>query len=363
MRVLQLIDSLEAGGAERMAVNYANGLSVRIAFSALAVTRKEGLLKGQLQESIPYVFLQRKRTIDLRAVSKLKRFVKDNNIAIVHAHGTSYFIAVMLKIAYPEIKIVWHDHHGGRSTQKTYKNAVLKVASRFFDAVIVVNHELKAWAERNLSVSKVAYLPNFAVQNETEEKQTILKSTDGKRIICLSNLRHPKNHALLLEAFRDSGLKKEGWSLHLVGKDSQDEYSLSLKRFIKDNHLEESVFIYGSCPDISHILQQGTIGVLASVYEGFPVTLLEYGMAGLAVISTNVGYCGEIIKHEKTGLSFDPSDVKMLTIELQRMAGDEQLRKSMSEALKTRIRESYSEEIVMNALILQYQNILDAKQK
>jgi len=361
MRVLQLIDSLETGGAERMAVNYANSLGVRVAFSALAVTRKEGLLKEQLHETIHYIFLHRKRTIDFQAVSRLKRFVKDNNIAIVHAHGTSYFMATMLKIAYPKIRIVWHDHHGGRSTQKGYKNAVLRAASRFFDSVIVVNQELKAWAERNLVVSKVVYLPNFAIQNETEEKKTIVKGTDGKRIVCLSNLRYPKNHALLLEAFRDSELKNGDWSLHLIGKDSQDEYSLSLKRFIKENQLEDNIFIYGSCPDINTILHQGTIGVLASVYEGFPVTLLEYGLAGLAVVSTNVGYCGEIIEHEKTGLSFNPSDVKMLTAQLQRMAGDEQLRKSMSEALKTRIKQSYSEEIVMNALILQYQNILNAK--
>jgi hypothetical protein len=35
MRVLQIIDSLEAGGAERMAVNYANALANEIDFSAL----------------------------------------------------------------------------------------------------------------------------------------------------------------------------------------------------------------------------------------------------------------------------------------------------------------------------------------
>lgn len=136
-----------------------------------------------------------------------------------------------------------------------------------------------------------------------------------------------------------------------------------MKRFISDNRLDDSIFIYGSCSDISNVLEQGTIGVLASVFEGFPVTLLEYGMAGLAVVSTNVGYCGEIIQNEKTGLSFTPSDLEMLTAQLKRMADDEQLRKSVSEALKTTIRESYSEEIVMNALILQYQNILNAKQK
>ncbi len=35
MRVVQIIDSLEAGGAERMAVNYANALSKNIEFSGL----------------------------------------------------------------------------------------------------------------------------------------------------------------------------------------------------------------------------------------------------------------------------------------------------------------------------------------
>ena len=39
MRIIQLIDSLEAGGAERMAVSYANALSEDIEFSALVATR------------------------------------------------------------------------------------------------------------------------------------------------------------------------------------------------------------------------------------------------------------------------------------------------------------------------------------
>lgn len=363
MRVLQLIDSLEAGGAERMAVNYANSLGSRIEFSALAATRKEGVLKTQLDEKIPYLFLGRKRSVDLIAVLKLKQFVKANKIAIVHAHGTSFFMAVLLKIAYPKINIVWHDHNGGRSVQKNHNNTALKLASHFFNAVIVVNLELKAWAERNLAVTEATYLPNYAVTNEKEEKRTVLKGMDGKKIVCLSNLRHPKNHALLLEAFQDSGLKDQNWTLHLVGKDAHDDYSLRLKHFITENKLEESVFIYGSCPDVYNVLQQCTIGVLASVHEGFPVTLLEYGISGLAVVSTNVGYCAEIIQEEQTGLSFDPSDKKMLIQQLQRTAGDEELRNFLAKKLGESIRQKYSEEIVMNALILQYQKVLDAKQK
>ncbi|GAQ48948.1 glycosyl transferase [Flavobacterium psychrophilum] len=54
MRVLQIIDSLNAGGAERMAVNYANALADKIEFSGIVVTRKDGILKKQLGNNVPF---------------------------------------------------------------------------------------------------------------------------------------------------------------------------------------------------------------------------------------------------------------------------------------------------------------------
>ena len=51
MRIVQVIDSLEVGGAEKMAVNYANALSERIDFSGLIATRAEGNLKKQFRKN------------------------------------------------------------------------------------------------------------------------------------------------------------------------------------------------------------------------------------------------------------------------------------------------------------------------
>jgi hypothetical protein len=42
VRIIQIIDSLEAGGSERMAISYANALAEQIDFSGLVATRKEG---------------------------------------------------------------------------------------------------------------------------------------------------------------------------------------------------------------------------------------------------------------------------------------------------------------------------------
>ena len=44
---IKLIDSLNIGGAERMAVNLANSLDLAVEFSGIVTTRKEGFLKEQ----------------------------------------------------------------------------------------------------------------------------------------------------------------------------------------------------------------------------------------------------------------------------------------------------------------------------
>ncbi len=85
MRVLQLIDSLEAGGAERVAVTYANSLSKHID-SYLCATRAEGLLLETISEEVNYIFLSKKKTIDINAILKLKKFINDNPFFFLHLY-------------------------------------------------------------------------------------------------------------------------------------------------------------------------------------------------------------------------------------------------------------------------------------
>ena len=71
MRIVQIIDSLEIGGAERMAVNYANVLSEKTEFSGLIASRKEGLIISELIDGVSYLFLKKKKKIDVKAVFRL----------------------------------------------------------------------------------------------------------------------------------------------------------------------------------------------------------------------------------------------------------------------------------------------------
>ena len=96
MRIVQLIDSLEAGGAERMAVNYANSLQSKIDFSGLVATRNEGILKEQINQKVSYLFLQKKSTIDPTAIKKMYQYCKSHQINWIHAHSSSFFLAIII---------------------------------------------------------------------------------------------------------------------------------------------------------------------------------------------------------------------------------------------------------------------------
>jgi glycosyltransferase involved in cell wall biosynthesis len=357
MRIVQIIDSLEVGGAERMAVNYANALVGEIDFSGLVVTRKEGSLQNQIHKNVSYLYLNKKGTLDFNALFKLKKYIKQNKIAIVHAHGTSFFIAVLLKMIVPKVKIIWHEHYGARIHESRKNNFILVFSSLFFSAVFVVNHQLEVWVKKNLFLKKVSCIPNFPIADINQRRLTFLKGFDEKRIVCLANLKNPKNHIAVLAAFKDLKLNDLGWSLHLIGKDYDDNYSLNLKDFIKTNNLEKAIFIYGSRNDVQHILSQATIGVLASTDEGFPVSLLEYGLAQLAVVSTNVGYCSEVIKDNSNGLLFNPMDKIQIQRQLQRMTADKYLRDNFGLRLQEFILENYSKKRAVNLLISKYKKL------
>ena len=352
MRILQLIDSLDAGGAERMAVNFANGLQKEISFSALCATRKEGQLKELLASRVGYLFLDKKKTFDFKALFRLRSYIKKNQIEFLHAHSSSFFTAVLLKLIYPKIKIVWHDHFGARYLLPKNKNLSLKFASLFFSKVLTINFENKKWLEDVLLAKEIIYFPNFIAAQNDIAGSTKLKGESGKRIVFLANLKNPKNHIQFLKAFQKSEAILKNWSLHLVGKDYKDDYSEAIKKFSEQNQLQDNVFLYGSCTDTFAILNQATVGVLCSTYEGFPVTLLEYGYARLAVLSTNVGFCSTIIEDGKNGLLFSPDNETEIVSKLNLLIqNSENIISTFAENLHTAVVENYTDTAVIKSYI------------
>lgn len=350
MRVLQLIDSLHAGGAERVAVNFANLLTDEIDASFICSTREEGILKSSINKNVNYLFLDKKITLDIAAIKKLNRYVKTNKIDIVHAHSSSFFLASIIKLLNKNLKIVWHDHYGNSEFLNKRKSGILKFCSKYFSHVFCVNKNLVDWAKQYLKTSDISYLPNFAVKNEINA-ETELLGLDGKRIVCLANLRPQKDHFTLLKAFHEVVKKHPDWTLHCIGKDFEDDYSNSVKKMIKSLKLSNNVYLYGSKPDVSNILKQCDIGVLSSRSEGLPIALLEYGLNGLAVIATKVGECPSVIETKENGILINPENVDELKNALYLLIENDNTRYGISQNFGKKVEEEYSANTIMSKII------------
>ncbi len=358
MRVLQLIDSLQTGGSERVAVNLANALVERTDGSFLCATRKEGLLKGGLDERVGYLFLKKSTTLDAFALLRLNRFIKTNGINLVHAHSTSYFSVTVLKLINSKIKIVWHDHYGKSEFLDERKFKVLRQCSKLFSHIFSVNETLANWAKAHLYTGSVSFLRNFYSIDNTSP-QTNLKGIEGKRVLHLANFRLQKDHITLLRAFKKVNTRYPEWTLHCVGKDFSDHYMHSVQEEVNNLNLQQSVFFYGSKPDISNIIDQCQIGVLPSQSEGLPMALLEYGYHGLPVVVSNVGQCKEVVLDESYGILIEPKD----NIQLEKGIGfyieNPLIGKKNGAMLKTHVTRTFSEEAVILEVVSCYNKILN----
>ncbi|MFD0762134.1 glycosyltransferase [Lutibacter aestuarii] len=356
LNVIQLIDSLQAGGAEMMAVNIANGLAELSVVSHIGVTRKEGDLKEKIAPNVSYVFLNKKYALDIVALKKLITYVKKHQINLIHAHSSSYFMAYLVTLFCPNVRLIWHDHYGNSEQVSNRSIFPLKLISRRFKAILSVNKKLADWARLNLKAPQVTYLSNFAVLTKTSNDIIFLKGITGKRIVCLANLRPQKDHLNLLEAFTKIKQCHPNWSLHLVGMDFKDTYASQINSFIVANDLNNHVFLYGSIKNVAEVLQQAAIGVLASKSEGLPVALLEYGLEKLPVVVTNVGECSSVVKHQQCGLVVPAENSNELANALQFLIENAHKRDAWGVALQQRIQQNYSQEVYMNKLVEIYKD-------
>jgi len=372
-----------------MAVNIANGLSKNNIASYLITTRYDGSLIHDLNPVVVNKCLNRRGRWNPLPILGLIKFISSEKITLIHAHTTSVFIASLMGLVFPKIKLVWHDHYGELERIEQRPIQALKRIIHRFSGIISVNESLREWAQNNLGHSKVIYLPNFielgvsnselnqaefnqAEFNQIKSEGTALKDTnpvnmvnpkrdqiklngpDGFKIICIANLRPQKDHLTLIRAFAQLSHEHTNVSLHLVGAESDQSYADQVKSEVIAHGLNQ-VYFYGAVEGVSDLLEQAQLGVLSSVSEGLPMALLEYAAAGLPIVATDVGACREIVANH--GMVVPSKDPEELYRALSKTIADYDSAIAKAEKLKAQVQEQYSEPAVIPRLIEFYKTL------
>jgi glycosyltransferase involved in cell wall biosynthesis len=357
--VLQLTDTLVPGGMERMAVNLANALPADAYQSHLCFTRKGGALEALIASHVNTLNLRRKGRFDVGAVIRLVKYIREHQIQIIHAHGTTLIIAVLAAFFRPHPVVLWHNHGGWLASLKRAPLALRLFVMRSA-GIIVVNEELLDWSVSRFRLpgARVWYVPNFVVPAGSGECGDDLPGKRGSRVVSVANLLPPKDPVNLLRAMKIVASVSPDAHLLLVGRNGSPEYMKSVEVEMADPLLDGRVTFFGVSNDVEGILAACDIGVLASASEGFPLALVEYGCAGLAVAATRVGQCADLLDQGRAGILVPPSSPGELAEAILVLLRDSTRRESLGRRFQDHVNQKYNPEKAMAKVTKIYNTIL-----
>lgn len=357
--VLHLTDTLVAGGKERVVVNLVNHLSRESYHSFLCTTRFDGPLSKEIASGVSMLHLGRRHLLDVKALKLLVLFIREHNIKILHAHGPSVFVATIAGFFPPFPAVVWHIHDGGMASSGP-PSLAYRLMARRANGIITVNQALADWVRQSLLMpsDRVSYIPNFIGTYKDIESKTTLPGEEGCRIVCLANLLPVKDHATLLRAMSQVIQEIPKAHLVLVGSTDNTDCLGAIEKEISNGGLAQHVSILGYRKDVMSILRTCDIGVLSSKAEGFPMALLEYGMAGLPTVATQVGQCPEVLDYGRAGMLVAPGSPAQLAQALAELLGSSERRHYLGKQLNLHVQETYNQQRILEKFCQFYRMVL-----
>ncbi|WAX81608.1 glycosyltransferase family 4 protein [Streptomyces sp. KMM 9044] len=203
----------------------------------------------------------------------------------------------------------------------------LRRAYRRLDVLTTVTEADAESYRRRMSLPgvRVEALPNSV-------PDPVLPAADGtaKVVVAAGRLVPVKRYDLIVRAFARVAAAHPDWQLRIYGK---GEEQAALRRLIDSLGLWNNVFLMGAATPMEAEWVKGSIGVAASHFEPFGMTIVEAMRCGLPVVSTDCPYGpGEIIKDGVDGRLVPVGDADALGAALLELVGDDERRRRMGRA-------------------------------
>lgn len=306
--------------------------------SHLIVSRRSGGMESHIHPEVRLHFLNKSSFYDLGAFWRLLRLSKKLNPTVVHAHSTSIYWAIILKILTGRFFLVWHDHFGLSDQLDKYPRKEFVILAKWINRFVVVNEKLEKYWHGLIPyrTKDIRMIGNFPYLHMGSEEKSAIPT-----FLNVANFRPQKDQINLIKASKI--LKNLGYDFKvlLVGEFVETDWKKQVVNAIKELSLESKVEVVGPVEDVAGILSKSHFGILSSESEGLPVALLEYGLASLPVICTNVGDCGKVISSSDLGLLVPPSAPDTLSEAMKYVLDYPVNALKMGEKLKEKVESEY----------------------
>ncbi|MDA9904067.1 glycosyltransferase family 4 protein [Hyphomicrobiales bacterium] len=336
-RILQIIPSMEIGGAERTVLEITAFLK-NTNYTSLVLTSGGKLIKDLEKlniEVVRYPIDKKNPLLIIKNIIELKKLFIEKNIDLIHVRSrapawSAIFAARSLKIP---IVTTWHGHVSNSSWFKKKYNSIMHrgnalIANSNYTAENI-NKIYKIDKDKIDIIPRGVNTENFKASNFSDEEKINIKKEwkvfDQNKIILLlpARLTRWKGHEVVIKAM--GLLKNEKFFKNIVclfagNQKGSEKYIQNLKETIASLSLDDKIKLIGQVENMPLAYQVSNIILSPSIQpEPFGRIPIEAQASGKIIISSNAGAVKETIKsgQDSTGFKVKPNNSEELAYQIK----------------------------------------------
>lgn len=371
MRILQMIDTLKWGGAQKMQVFLAESLCSLGFDITVATLRTESNspIRSQLQSmGVEVLTFPFPRLFSPLSFLNLVQHIRQSRYDLIHAHLTYANLVGTLAGRLTGTPVIASQRTAGgdSSYTKTWRYMLENWVVRNWATRIMANGWAVAdFAGKRFAPRKIDILPNaidlippLDPQEFHRLRTELVGDSTRPLIISVGRLSPPKGFPDLLDAFALLHQEYPSAALAIAGGGILYE---TLSSQIKKLGLNGHAFLLGVRNDVPRLLAASDIYVSSSHWEGLPVSVLEAMAAGLPVVATNTGDIPHILI-PGTGKIVPVGGVEQIKNALLELLNDMDKSSALGAAAKIHIEQDFSRESWNSRLLTLYARVLPTAQ-
>jgi len=284
---------------------------------------------------------------------QLYRFIKKNNINIVHSHHRyfdlqSFFVSKILNIrtlTSVQSKVYGHKVFSYKSEKLiacslTIKNHLIEEFHKNANRIIVVNNFVDP--------SEVTRAEDLRGKLGIPEKATLL-GFFGRLSF------KEKGVDILLNSFKNLSIRNDNIYLLLVGKGSDSE---AINQIIKKESLR--AVLLSPQTEIFNLYDITDIVVLPSRVEPFGIIIIESGLMKKPFIGSKIDGIQEIIIHGENGLLFETGNSEELELQIEAILKNPTFAKELGINLYKKVKKYYTPAKILPKYEKLYSELINA---
>lgn len=367
MNILYLTNHLNIGGISSYTLTLAAGLKQR-GHNVYVASSGGELISRFTSQGINYLPLpiKTKSEISYKVLIsnfKLRKFIKEKNIDILHANTrVTQVLSCLIQrsLGTPYVSTC----HG------FFKKRILRrLIPCWGNMAIAISESVKEHLMNDFGVAedKIRVIHNgidlgkFQIPNPKSQMEIKkeLGLGSGPVVGIVARLSEEKGHAYLIESMQAVIAEIADAQLLIVGEGRTREKLINLTKALG---LEKNIIFTSSVMDTRQVLPAMDLFVLPSLKEGLGLALMEAMACGLGVIGSDIGGIKSLIQNRDNGLLVKPADIQGLSYAILELLGNPEKAKSFGSRARAFIEQNFSQEKMALETERVYLECLNAKE-